>query len=161
MDGAKLFSRAAGQRRPSHQTEGHICPQALGAAMQGFFAQRHTEGPVQQAEHTGGVGAAARHARPHGDIFLDVDVQPRILHAGKLKKQLRRLYGQIAPVGGQIGQAAPEGDAALTVDRNGHQIAQVYRLKDRLQLVVAVCPEALHAEIQIELCKRLSADAFH
>ena len=143
------------------QAEGHIRPQAQGRGGQLFLAKGHPKGPVQQPQHAGGVGAAPRHARAHGDDLFDIDMQAGIFNAAGLKKGVGRLHRQVAVIRGQIGQVAPQGNAPLPVQRKGHQVAQVNGLEHGLQLVIAVGPQAPDAQIQIQFGKRRSVEGLH
>ena len=138
-------------------------PHAAGAAQQGKrhigtdprtdgaqFAHRELGAVqlVQTHQHTGGIGASARHTGAHGYPLVDVDIharqQPRVVKKGK-----RSLDGGIFVVGRH--KTAGQRQAQIAAGFEDNFLIQVDGLHDHIQIVVAVGQRTHHIQRKIQL----------
>ena len=102
---------------------------------------------IHGPQHGGGIRAAPRHARTHGDVLVNVDVQHLPLPGGRAEGG-GGLLGQVAAVGGEKGQVG--GHAPLTRGE-GEGVGEVDGHHHHLQVVEAIFPAAENVQGQIQL----------
>ena len=147
--GLHQVAHAAHAAGAAQQCKRHVRADARTDGTQFAHGQVRTVQLIQADEHAGGVGTAARHARPHRGIFIDGDVHAR-QKAGVVKKGQRCLDGSVFVIGGH--QTARQTQVQVGAAAQHHPLVEGDGLHGHVQIMIAARQKAHHVQRQIELC---------
>ena len=101
---------ALSQRGAAADAVGHVAAHQGGDLLQPRLGEIRPVGSAQNAQHRRAVAAAARHARAHGDLLIQVEREAGAGESGMFKEAEDRFGGDVALVAGQKAAAAGHTD---------------------------------------------------
>ena len=112
---------------------------------------------IERHQHGGGVRGATTQPAAHRQPLFDGDLRAgvgrqSVLRLRRLAQRRCRANNQVVVMGDAVDRRS-QADAAAAVRRDMQAVAVVEKLKQRLQVMVAVCATAGDIEKQVELCR--------